>query len=192
MNRKYTFYFLIYFVLFQYELAEELINKELDYIDLKQIPHVLDNDNVNLTVLYQCSSLTKRRISLSIRIEQTLYRKNVSIFRRHWFCQSTSYVQTVHVRIQLPRSIAYASDIPSNLQSWPIETGQLNLLMFDSDQTDEKKIIKQIQYNVRFLPVHQRPKIRSIRWNPFINKTTNEFCLKEPGEVFNFLYKIKY
>jgi hypothetical protein len=161
---------------------DQLLSNELDYINAKHIPLILHNDNIYLTILYKCSS--QRRISLSINIERTLYRSNFAVFRRHWFCQKSTRIQTRYVQVRLHRSIAYASDIQSNLYSWPIEQGQLKLIMYANKQENINEILKNIQYNVRFLPVHKRPNFRSFPWNPIINKTIEFTCPKEPGENF--------
>lgn len=178
MYRIYLYYFVLYFTGFQCQFED----RELDYIEIKSLPSVIHNQNVYLPVLYQCSSLTKRRIVLSIDIEDIFSRKNSTIFRRHWYCRITSDIQILNVRVQLHRSIAYAEDKELNLYSWPIETGQLRIVMFDGEEQNENQIIKQIQYPVRFLSVHERPKIRSIRWNPLMYKIEDDFCLVEPGE----------
>jgi hypothetical protein len=175
----------LYFVLFKCKATDEITNNLSDYIEIKSIPSVLHNDNVYIPVLYQCSSLTKRLITLSIYVEHVFYRKNVAIFRRHWYCQNTSNIQILNVHVKLHRSIAYASDNQLNLRSWPIETGQLKIIMFENEQQDENYIIKQIQYTVRFLSVYERPKMYSIRQNPLIYKTNDEFCSKESGEKIN-------
>jgi hypothetical protein len=174
---------LLNFYLIQCQLTSEN-DHQLDYIDVKYIPPILHNDNIYLTVLYKCSSLSQRRISLIIRIEKTLYRTNLIVFRRYWYCQRSSHIQTRYLRVHLHRSLAYASDIQSNLQSWPIEHGQLTLIMYNNKQQNDNEILKKIDYNVRFLSVHKRPNIRSLRWNPLINKPTEGICLVEPGKVF--------
>jgi hypothetical protein len=174
--------FINFFNLIQCQIVNE--HNELDYIDVKYIPSILHNDNVYLTILYKCSSLFQRRISLSIYIDRTLYRTNVAVFRRHWFCQKSTHIKIRYVRVYLHRSLAYASDIQSNLQSWPIEQGQLKVIMYKNKQENENEILKKIEYNVKFLPVHKRPNYRSFRWNPLINKTMENICSKEPGEIF--------
>ncbi|CAF0911578.1 unnamed protein product [Rotaria sordida] len=147
------------------------------------MPSILHNNNIYLTILYKCSSLTQRRISLSIYIERTLYRTNVPVFRRYWLCHRSTRIKTRYIRVHLHRSIAYASDLTSNLQSWPIEQGRLKLIMYKNRLENENEILKKLEYNVRFLPVHKRPSYYSFRWNPFINKTINNICLKEPEVV---------
>ncbi|CAF3364177.1 unnamed protein product [Rotaria sp. Silwood1] len=214
---------------------DRLLSNEPDYIDVQYIPSILHNDKIYLTILYKCSSLTQRRISLSITIERTLYRINVAVFRRYWFCRKSTHVKIRYIRVNLHRSIAYASDstinlqswpiehgrlklimykneqeneneilkkleynvrfLPVhkrptyasdstiNLQSWPIEHGRLKLIMYKNEQENENEILKKLEYNVRFLPVHKRPSFRSFRWNPFINKTINDICRNEPEVV---------
>jgi hypothetical protein len=169
---------------------DQLLSNELDYIEIKHIPSILHNDNVYLTILYKCSSLTKRRISLSIRIERTLYRTNFAVFRRHWFCQKSPHIQIQYLKVHLHRSLAYASDNQSNLSSWPIEQGQLKLIMYNDEQENENEILKKLEYNVRFLPVHQRPSIRTVRWNPLIYKKSDAICLKEPGKILLIIDEI--
>jgi len=183
-------YSLGYFYLIQCQLTDrydQLLSNELDYIHVKHIPSILHNDNVYLPIIYKCSSLSRRRISLSIRIDQTLDRTNFTVFRRHWFCQKSAEIKIRSIRVDLHRSLAYASDIPSNFQSWPIEQGQLNLIMYINEQENENEILKKVQYNVRFLPIYKRPSIRSYRWNPLINKTIETICPEEPGEDFVYL-----
>ncbi|CAF4662218.1 unnamed protein product [Rotaria sp. Silwood1] len=162
---------------------DRLLSNEPDYIDVQYIPSILHNDKIYLTILYKCSSLTQRRISLSITIERTLYRINVAVFRRYWFCRKSTHVKIRYIRVNLHRSIAYASDSTINLQSWPIEHGRLKLIMYKNEQENENEILKKLEYNVRFLPVHKRPSFRSFRWNPFINKTINDICRNEPEVV---------
>lgn len=160
---------------------DQIISNELDYINVKYIPSILHNDNVYLTIVYKCSSELPRRISLSIYIERTLYRTNLSVFRRHWFCQKSSQIKIRYIRVQLRRSLAYASDI-----QLPIEQGQLKLIMYKNKQENENEILKQNLYNVRFLRVDKRPNDRSYRWQPLMNKTTENICLKEPGNDISF------
>jgi hypothetical protein len=181
--------FITLFYLIQCQITNEydqILSDQLDYIDVKYIPPILHNGNVYLTVIYKCSSLSKRRISLSIRIERTLYRTNFAVFRRHWFCQKSTQIKIRYVHVRLHRSLAYASDIQSNLQSWPIEQGQLKLIIYNNEQENETEILKSIEYNVKFLPVHDRPSIRSARRNPLIYKKTEAICLKEPGKIFRY------
>ena len=166
---------------------DRILVNELDYIDVKSIPAALHNDNVYLTILYKCSSFMRRRISLAIRIERNLYRYNFAVFRRHWFCQKSTRVQTRYIRVKLHRSLAYASDSQINLQSWPIEHGQLYLTMYQNEHEKENEIIKTLKYNVKFLPVHKRPNFRSFRWSPSINRRTADVCQTEPGEMFSYL-----
>ncbi|UJR27496.1 hypothetical protein I4U23_008780 [Adineta vaga] len=178
------FIYLIYCVYFtQSQITYEndrFTANELDFIIIKHIPSVFHNDNIYLTIQYKCSSLSRRRISLSIRIERNLYRYNFAVFRRHWFCQKSIHIQTRYIRVKLHRSLAYASDPQSNLQSWPIEYGQLNLIMYNNEYENGNQILKSIQSNVRFLPVDKRPYIRSFRWNPLTNTTIQTTCQKEP------------
>ncbi|CAM4859821.1 unnamed protein product [Rotaria socialis] len=162
---------------------DKILSNQPDYIDAKYIPSVLHNDNIYLTIQYKCSSLTPRRISLSIVIERTLYRTNLAIFRRYWFCRKSPNVQLRYVRVQLHRSIAYRSDPDLNLESWPIEQGQLTLIMYKNDQDKQNEMLKKIQYNVRFLPVHKRPSMRSFRWHPLINKIRDSICPVEPEVI---------
>jgi hypothetical protein len=169
---------------------DQLLSNELDYIDAKHIPSVLHNDNVYLTILYKCSS--QRRISLSIFIERTLYRNNFAVFRRHWFCQKSTRIQIRYIKVRLHRSLAYASDIQSNLYSLPIEQGQLKLTMYANQQENTNEILRNIQYDVRFLPVHKRPNFRSLRWNPINNKAIELTCSKEPGESVYLIEEIFY
>jgi len=163
---------------------DQILSNEFDYINIKYIPSILHNDNVYLTILYKCSSLSQRRISLSIYIERTLYRTNFAVFRRHWFCQKSTHIKIRYVRVHLHRLLAYTSDSQSNLKSLPIEQGQLRLIMYNNKEENKNEILKKIEYNVRFLPVHKRPSFRSFRWNPLINKISEDICLKEPGEIF--------
>ncbi|CAF1929045.1 unnamed protein product [Rotaria magnacalcarata] len=162
---------------------DKILSNQPDYIDAKYIPSMLHNDHIYLTIQYKCSSLTPRRISLSINIERTLYRTNLAIFRRYWFCHKSPNVQLRYVRVQLHRSIAYRSDSELKLVSWPIEEGQLKLIMYKNNQENENEMLKKIQYNVRFLPVHKRPSIRSFRWHPLINKTRDSICPAEPEVI---------
>ncbi|CAF0808478.1 unnamed protein product [Adineta steineri] len=174
------------FYLTQCQITNEynqLLSNELDYIDVKHVPTIIHNDNVYLPIIYKCSSLSRRRISLSIRIERTLYRSNFAVFRRHWFCQNTTQMKIRYIRVRLHRSLAYASDSQSNFQSLPIEQGQLHLIMYNNEQENENEILRKVLYNIRFLPVYKRPSIRSFRWNPLINKTIENICPKEPEIV---------
>lgn len=191
MISKTGFFFIIIFLLYTINIFsliqcqitgeyDQLLSNELDYIDVKHIPSILHNDNTYLTILYKCSF--QRRISLLIYIERTLYRSNFAVFRRHWFCQNSNRIQIRYVHVRLHRSLAYASDIQSNLYSWPIEQGQLKLIMYTNKQENNNEILKNIQYNVRFLPVHKRPSFHSFAWNPIINKSIELSCPKEPGE----------
>lgn len=162
---------------------DKLFSNKPDVIIIKHIPSVLHNDNVYITILYKCSSSTPRRISVSIRIDRTLYQTNFPVFRRFWLCRQSSYLKVHYVRIRLHRSIAYASDGEINLMSWPIEQGQLTVTMYKNSQANEREIIKKIEYNVRFLPVHKRPSFRSYQWNPIAKKPLSSVCLKEPGKI---------
>jgi hypothetical protein len=173
-----------FFYLIQCQITDQILLNELDYINIKYIPSILHNDNIYITILYKCSSLSQRRISLSIYIERTLYRTNLPVFRRHWFCQKSTHMKIRYVNVRLHRSLAYNSDIESNLQSWPIEQGQLKLIMYNNKQENENEILKKIQSNVKFLPVHKRPNFRSLQWNPFIKKPIEDICLKEPGKIY--------
>ena len=125
---------------------DRITSEEPDFIHIKYIPPILHNDNIYITILYKCSSLSQRRISLSIRVERTLYRANFAVFRRHWFCQKSTQIKMRYVRVQLHRSLAYAS----NFQSWPIERGQLKLIMYNGKQENEDEILRKIEYDVRF------------------------------------------
>lgn len=168
---------------------DQILSNEFDYIDVKYIPSILHNDNIYLTILYKCSSISHRRISLSIYIQKTLYRTNFPVFRRHWFCHKSSNIKIRYVRVHLHRSLAYASDIQSNLRSLPIEQGQLRLIMYNNTQENENEILKKNVYDIKFLPVYKRPSYRSFPWNPLINKTNENICLKEPGEISFFFLK---
>jgi hypothetical protein len=161
---------------------DQILSHELDYLDTKHIPTYLHNDNVYLTIAYKCALGSKRRISLAIRIEQTLYRTNFAVFRRHWYCHGSSHVRIGYVRIRLHRSLAYTSDEESNLKSWPSEHGRLYLMMYSHEQPNEQEIIRKVEYNVRFLPVHQRPSIRSFSWQPW--KRIDTQCPRESGKTF--------
>ncbi|CAF2504289.1 unnamed protein product [Rotaria sp. Silwood2] len=190
ISKNYFVFFFIYSISFLYLIQcqitnqyDQIISNEPDYIDVKYIPSILHNDKIYLTILYKCSSLTQRRISLSIYIERTLYHTNVAVFRRYWFCHKSTHVKIRYVRVHLHRSIAYASDSALNLQSWPIEQGRLKIIMYKNKQENENEILKKLEYNVRFLPVHQRPSFRSFRWNPFMNKTIDGICHNEPEVV---------
>ncbi|CAF0804952.1 unnamed protein product [Adineta ricciae] len=185
--------FIYCFYLANSQLTKEydrILANELDYIDVKNIPAVLHNDNVYLTILYKCSSFARRRISLAIRIERNLYRYNFAVFRRHWFCQKSIRVHTRHIRVKLHRSLAYASDSQINLQSWPIEHGQLYLTMYQNEHEKENEIIKTLQYSVKFLPVHKRPNIRSFRWSPPMNRRTEGVCQTEPEIIRTVNYPL--
>ena len=161
---------------------DQLLATELDYIHVKYIPPFLHNDQRYLAILYKCSSLDQRRISLSIQIDRTLHRTNWTVFRRHWFCQKSTRVQIRYVQVQLPRSLAYSSDSISNFHSLPIEQGRLKLIMYEDKQANLNAIIKQLEYDVRFLPVYKRPSFHCVPWSLQRNSTNKEMCSKEPGE----------
>lgn len=164
---------------------DQLLANQLDYIDVKYIPTFLHNDESYLTVLYKCSSEYQRRISLVIHVDQTLYQTNWMVFRRHWFCTKSDRVRIRYVQIRLPRSLAYSSDVISNFPSLPIEQGRLNLIMYNDRYENRNAIVKQLEYNVRFLPVHKRPSFHCFPWNPKRNQMGKAICLKEPGEKFS-------
>jgi len=158
---------------------DEIYANEHDVLDIKYLPSVFHNDHIYLPILYKCSSLFPRRISLSITINKTSHRTNFAVFRRHWFCQKSTRIQIRYVHIRLPRSLAYQFDS----FSLPIEQGQLNLIMFYNQQNNMKYILKQLQFNIRFLPVHKRPFYYSFPWNPVKQKPQEQICLIEPGEI---------
>jgi hypothetical protein len=194
ISKNYLIIIFIYslnlFSLIQCQITD-LSSTELDFIYIKHIPPILHNDNIYITILYKCSSISQRRISLSIYIDRTLYRTNVAVFRRHWYCQKSSQIKIRYIPVRLHRSLAYASDRQSNFQSWPIDQGQLKLIMYHNKQENMNEILQKIEYNVKFLPVHKRPNFRSFRWTPFINKTIEMICFKEPGEIFRIIYQMK-
>ena len=151
---------------------------------MKYIPPVLHNNDVYLTVIYKCSSLRYRRISLSIHVERTLHQRNFVVLRHRWLCYKSTQIKIRYIRIHLHRSVAYASDTESNFQSLPIEQGQLKLIMYKSERENDNEILKKVQYKVEFLPVHKRPSFRSFRWTPLtIYKTADPTCSREPGKI---------
>lgn len=160
---------------------EQLQSSAADLLEMKHIPSVLHNGGVYLSVFYKCSS--RRRISLSVRIERTLYRRNFAVFRRYWFCQPSTRLQTRYVRVRLHRSMAYAAGVQDDWLTWPTEHGQLNLIMYKNERENEQDILTHVQYPVRFLPAHQRPSMHSFRWHPLINQRINHVCQREPGKL---------
>ena len=178
MHRVYFYQFICYGIFFSSQTTtQQLSNQTVDYLEIRSLPPVLHNQQVYVPVLYQCS--TKRWIDLYIEIEHAFFGPNIIVFRQYWYCQFTADVHKFNVHVQLHPSIAYAADNQTNLYSWPVEFGLLNLIMYDK----ENEIIEQIQYTVQFLPVHQRPKAYSIGWNPLVYRTDEqEICLVEPGE----------
>lgn len=163
---------------------DQILANKLDHITVKYIPPFVHNDQCYLTILYKCLSFHQRRISVNIQIDQTLYRTNFTVFRRHWFCQKSTRVQIRYVQIRLPRSLAYQPDGMSNFPSLPIEQGRLKVTMYRDKHENTNAIINQLEYNVRFLPVYKRPKFHSFPWNPKMVETNKAICSKEPGEVF--------
>lgn len=159
---------------------EHILSNQLDYLAVKHLPAVFHNDEVFLSVIYKCSIGTKRRISLEIRIEQNLYRTNFAVFRRHWFCFGSKHIRLRYIPIRLHRSLAFASDSQSNLQSWPIENGRLTLTMFKSIESNLVDMIKIVRHDVKFLPVHQRPSFYSYPWQP-LGKSVENTCAFEAG-----------
>lgn len=154
--------YLIYWILFSIERISSI-----NILKIETLPRILHNDNINLTVDYQCSIGSKQRIQLRIFVDDS---KQLSVFRRTWFCHGSSTIRTKFIPLQLHPSIAYATEG----FSWPFDTGRLSLVMFDN----ENQITQQIEYSIRFLPVHQRPKIHSSRWNPW---KQYDHCHREPG-----------
>ena len=162
---------------------DQLVANELDYLHVKHLPAMLHNENVYLAVVYKCALGSKRRISLSIRIERTLYRTNFAVFRRHWYCHGSAQIRLRYIRVRLHRSLAYASDSQSNLQSWPVEHGRLSLVMYPNAQVNEQEVLKTVEYNVNFLPVSERPSIRSLPWHPLTaSKPLGHSSPVEPGK----------
>lgn len=161
---------------------DQILGNELDHITVKYIPPLVHNDQCYLTILYKCVTFRQRRISIQIQIDQTLYRTNLTVFRRHWFCQTSTRIQVRYVRIRLPRSLAYQPDRMFNFPSLPIEQGRLKVIMYRDKYENINDIVKQLKYNVRFLPVYKRPIFHSFPWNPRMTRTNEGICLKEPGE----------
>lgn len=145
---------------------DRIFSNELDYLQVKHLPAVLHNEKTYLAVIFKCALGSKRRISLAIRIERTLYRTNFAVFRRHWYCHGSSQTRLRYIRVRLHRSLAYASDSLSNLQSWSVEHGRLSLIMYRNAQANEQEVLKTAEYDVKFLPVSQRSSIRSFPWHP--------------------------
>lgn len=134
-------------------------------------------------MIYKCAIGSKRRISVDIRIERTLYRTNFAVFRRHWYCHGSNQLRVRYIPIRLHRSLAYASDPESNLRSWPIEEGRLTLTMYRNEKDSIEDALKIVRANVKFLPVEQRPPIRSRPWQPLIASSSMEnTCPLEPGK----------
>lgn len=183
MHRIYFFHFLCFCIYFSGHATDQFLNQTTDYLQIESIPSILYGQEMVLHVLFQCSPLTERLITLDIEIDHVFFGHDIIVFQRYWYCQPTTYVQVAHVPLQLHRSMAYTADNHSNLYSWPVEVGRLNLVMYEEDEEDDDEIVQQVHYTVRFLPVHQRPRAYSIRWNPLLYTTMNdEQCPVESGE----------
>ena len=183
MHRIYFFAFLCFCIFFYGHATDQFLNQTTDYLQIESIPSVLYGQEIILPVLFQCSPLTERLISLSIEIDHVFFGQDIIVFQRYWYCRPTADVQVVHVPLQLHQSMAYTADNHSNLYSWPVEVGRLNLVMYEDEEEDDDQIIQEIRHTVRFLPVHQRPKAYSLGWNPLLYKANNDdSCSSEPGE----------
>jgi hypothetical protein len=162
---------------------DQLLSNERDYLQVKHLPAVLHNENTYLAVIFKCDLGSKRRISLAIRIERTLFKTNFAVFRRHWYCHGSSKTHLRYIRVRLHRSLAYASDSSSDLQSWPVERGRLSLIMYRNALANEQEVLKTAEYDVKFLPVSQRPSIRSFPWHPLGSaKLVVNSSAVEPGK----------
>ena len=163
---------------------DQIVATESDHVDVKYFPSYIQND-VYLTILYKCRLGTRRRVSLSIRIDLNDVRRNFIVFRRHWFCSGLMLTQVRYVLVRLPPPLAYGSDQQSKLVSWPIEHGLLTIDMYRTELPIDDEILKSVRFNIRFLPVDQRAKFRSFPWLPIVKeKTSIEVCPREPGQPF--------